>query len=91
MYLALAGIGKIGIVDFDTVDICNLQRQILHQNGADIGKPKAALGEGDLNAYNPDVEVVTHDTPITSDNAMEIIAGTTTSSTAPTTSRPATS
>jgi len=74
VYLALAGIGKIGIVDFDTVDISNLQRQILHQN-ADIGKLKAISAKETINAYNPDVEVVTHEVPITSDNAMEIIAG----------------
>ncbi len=74
VYLALAGIGKIGIVDFDTVDISNLQRQILHQND-DIGKPKAQSAEETINAYNPDVEVVTHNVPITSDNSMEIIGG----------------
>jgi adenylyltransferase/sulfurtransferase len=73
VYLALAGIGKIGIVDFDTVDISNLQRQILHQN-ADIGKPKALSAKETINAYNPDVEVVMHNVPITSDNSMEIIA-----------------
>jgi len=72
VYLALAGIGKIGIVDFDTVDISNLQRQILHQN-ADIGKLKAVSAKETINAYNPDVEVVTHNVPITSDNSMEII------------------
>jgi adenylyltransferase/sulfurtransferase len=72
VYLALAGIGKIGIVDFDTVDISNLQRQILHQN-EDIGKAKALSAKETINAYNPDVEVVTHETPITSDNAFEII------------------
>jgi adenylyltransferase/sulfurtransferase len=73
VYLALAGIGKIGVVDFDTVDISNLQRQILHQND-DIGKPKAISAKETINAYNPDVEVVTHEVPITSDNSMEIIA-----------------
>ncbi len=73
VYLALAGVGKIGIVDFDTVDISNLQRQILHQN-ADIGKAKAISAKETINAYNPDVEVVTHEVPITSDNSMEIIA-----------------
>jgi len=73
VYLALAGIGKIGVVDFDVVDISNLQRQILHQN-ADIGKPKAISAKETINAYNPDVDVVTHEVPITSDNAFEIIA-----------------
>ena len=65
VYLALAGIGKIGIVDFDTVDISNLQRQILHQND-DIGKPKVVSAKETINAYNPDVEVVTHEAPLTS-------------------------
>jgi adenylyltransferase/sulfurtransferase len=73
VYLALAGIGKIGIVDFDTVDISNLQRQILHQN-EDIGKPKVQSAQETINAYNPDVEVVTHEEPQTSENAMEIIS-----------------
>ena len=72
VYLALAGIGKIGIVDFDVVDISNLQRQILHQND-DIGKPKAISAKETINAYNPDVEVVVHQEPITSENALEII------------------
>jgi adenylyltransferase/sulfurtransferase len=73
VYLALAGIGKIGVVDFDTVDLSNLQRQILHQDD-DIGKSKAQSAKETINAYNPDVEVVTHEVPITSENAMEIIA-----------------
>jgi len=73
VYLALAGIGKIGIVDFDTVDISNLQRQILHQN-EDIGKHKAESAKETIHAYNPDVEVVTHKVPITSDNSMDIIS-----------------
>lgn len=72
LYLALAGVGTIGLVDFDVVDLSNLQRQILHQN-ADIGRPKVESAKETLNAYNPDVNVVTHPTPITSDNAMEII------------------
>src|SRR5438105_683575 len=72
VYLALAGVGKIGIVDFDTVDISNLQRQILHQND-DIGKPKVVSAKETINAYNPDVEVVTHEAPLTSENSMEII------------------
>ena len=73
VYLALAGIGKIGVVDFDVVDLSNLQRQILHQD-ADVGKLKAVSAKETINAYNPDVEVVTHGVPITSENALEIIA-----------------
>lgn len=72
-YLALAGVGKIGIVEFDVVDRSNLQRQTLHQND-DIGKPKAQSAKETLLAYNPHIEVVTHETPITSDNAFEIIS-----------------
>ncbi len=72
VYLALAGVGTIGLVDFDIVDLSNLQRQILHQND-DVGRPKVESAKETLNAYNPDVNVVTHPTPLTSDNAMEII------------------
>ncbi|HEY5640074.1 MAG TPA: ubiquitin-like small modifier protein 1 [Dehalococcoidia bacterium] len=72
LYLALAGVGTIGIVEFDTVDLSNLQRQVLHQN-ADVGKRKTVSAKETINSYNPDVNVVLHETPITSDNAMEII------------------
>ena len=73
LYLALAGVGTIGIVDFDIVDLSNLQRQILHQND-DIGRPKVESAKETLNAYNPDVSVVTHEAPLTSENAIEIIS-----------------
>ena len=73
VYLALAGVGTLGIVDFDTVDITNLQRQILHYND-DVGKPKVQSAKETLLAYNPDVNVITHEAPLTSDNAMEIMA-----------------
>jgi molybdopterin/thiamine biosynthesis adenylyltransferase/molybdopterin converting factor small subunit len=72
LYLALAGVGTIGIVDFDTVDLSNLQRQILHQND-DIGKRKVVSAQETINAYNPDVKVVTHEQPLHSENAMEIV------------------
>ncbi len=72
LYLALAGIGRIGIVDFDVVDRSNLQRQILHVTDS-IGIPKVDSAKARLNAHNPNVEVVTHEEPITSDNAFEII------------------
>ncbi|HZP26214.1 MAG TPA: ubiquitin-like small modifier protein 1 [Dehalococcoidia bacterium] len=72
LYLALAGVGTIGIVDFDVVDLSNLQRQVLHQN-EDIGRPKTESARDTLLSYNPDINVVIHDTPLTSDNAMEII------------------
>ncbi len=73
LYLALAGVGKIGIVDFDFVDRSNLQRQILHQT-ADIGKPKVISARETLQAHNPNINVVTHEAPITSDNAFEFIS-----------------
>src|SRR2546430_8437272 len=57
MYLAAAGIGKLGIVDFDNVDFSNLQRQILHTD-ADVGRPKAQSAKETINAINPGVEVV---------------------------------
>jgi adenylyltransferase/sulfurtransferase len=72
MYLAAAGIGKIGIVDFDTVDYSNLQRQILHTD-ADVGQPKAQSARETLKGINPNVEVVLHNTRITSENALELI------------------
>jgi molybdopterin/thiamine biosynthesis adenylyltransferase/molybdopterin converting factor small subunit len=72
LYLALAGVGTVGIVDFDIVDLSNLQRQILHQND-DVGRPKVVSAQETLNAYNPDVRVITHEAPITSENALEII------------------
>ncbi len=73
IYLALAGVGTIGIVDFDTVDLSNLQRQLLH-NTETVGWRKVESARQTLNRYNPDVEIVTHEVPITSHNAMELIA-----------------
>jgi sulfur-carrier protein adenylyltransferase/sulfurtransferase len=73
MYLAAAGIGKIGIVDFDSVDFSNLQRQIIHTT-ADVGRPKTASAKETINAINPNVEVVLHNARLTSENALEIIA-----------------
>src|SRR6478672_11782669 len=72
MYLAAAGIGKIGIVDFDTVDYSNLQRQILHTD-ADVGRSKAESAKETIRGINPNVEVVIHNTAINSGNAFEII------------------
>ena len=73
IYLALAGVGTIGIVDFDTVDVTNLQRQILHHND-DVGRRKVESARETLESYNPGVKVVAHEEPLTSDNAMGIIA-----------------
>ena len=72
VYLTLAGVGTIGLVDFDTVDLSNLQRQILHQTD-DVGRPKVQSAKETLLDYNPGVNVVTHEAPLTSDNALEII------------------
>ena len=72
LYLALAGVGTIGIVDFDVVDMSNLQRQMLHQTN-DVGKRKVVSAKESLNAFNPDVNVVLHEVWLTSENAMDII------------------
>jgi adenylyltransferase/sulfurtransferase len=73
MYLAAAGIGKIGIVDFDEVDFSNLQRQIIHGT-ADVGRPKAESARDTIKRINPNVEVVLHNTRLTSENALDILA-----------------
>ena len=72
IYLTLAGVGTIGLVEFDDVDVTNLQRQILHFND-DIGKPKVQSAVETLKSYNPDTVVNIHEEPISSLNAMEII------------------
>lgn len=72
LYLALAGVGTIGIVDFDTVDVSNLQRQILHTD-ADVGRRKVISARETLEAHNPEVNVIMHEEPINADNAMDII------------------
>lgn len=74
MYLAAAGVGKLGVIDFDRVDITNLQRQILHTT-ADIGRPKVESAVEHLRSINPTIEVVGHDALLTSDNAFEILGG----------------
>jgi adenylyltransferase/sulfurtransferase len=73
LYLALAGVGTIGLVDFDTVDLSNLQRQVLHTTET-IGMPKVQSAKITLARYNPDVNVVAHEFPINSENAMDLIA-----------------
>lgn len=72
LYLAAAGIGKLGIVDFDVVDYSNLQRQILHTD-ADVGRSKAESAKETINSLNPHVEVILHNTRLTSANALDII------------------
>src|SRR6202171_2285846 len=65
MYLAAAGIGKIGLVDFDVVDFSNLQRQIIHGT-ADVGRPKADSARERLQAINPEVRLDLYETRLTS-------------------------
>jgi hypothetical protein len=72
MYLAAAGIGKIGIVDFDTVDYSNLQRQILHTD-ADVGRSKALSAKETIHGINPNCEVVIYNTRISAENALDLI------------------
>jgi thiazole biosynthesis adenylyltransferase ThiF len=72
MYLAAAGVGTIGIVDADEVDLSNLQRQIIHTT-ADIGKPKVKSAKETMNAMNPDVEVKTYHKFVDSSNIRELI------------------
>ena len=74
LYLAAAGIGTIGLVDFDVVDLSNLQRQILHTT-ADVGRPKIDSAEAKLKALNPDLVVNRYEFPINSDNALDLFAG----------------
>ena len=72
MYLAAAGVGTIGIVDADEVDLSNLQRQIIHST-ADIGKPKVKSAKETMNAMNPDVQVKTYHMFVDSTNIRELI------------------
>src|SRR3989337_2253767 len=68
MYLAAAGVGRIGIVDFDTVDYSNLQRQLLHGT-PDVGRSKLDSAKDRLNAINPNVHIETYDAALSSANA----------------------
>jgi molybdopterin/thiamine biosynthesis adenylyltransferase/rhodanese-related sulfurtransferase len=72
LYLGAVGVGTIGLMDGDTVDITNLQRQVLHTT-ADVGKPKVESGTRTLKALNPDVNVVSLPMRITVDNVMDVI------------------
>ena len=71
MYLAAAGIGRLGLVDFDVVDASNLQRQIIHGT-KDVGRPKIASARDRIQDINPHVEIETHETRLTSENAMRL-------------------
>jgi sulfur-carrier protein adenylyltransferase/sulfurtransferase len=74
LYLAAAGVGTLGVVDFDVVDVSNLQRQILHGT-KDVGRSKLASARARLHDVNPHVRVETYETRLTSANALEIIGG----------------
>src|SRR5574341_2405624 len=74
LYLAAAGVGHLGLVDFDAVDLTNLQRQILHGT-ADVGRPKLASARARLADANPHVHVETYEARLTSANALEIMRG----------------
>ena len=74
LYLAAAGVGTIGIVDYDVVDSTNLQRQILH-NIDRIGMAKTESARETISALNPDVKVVTHNERLTAENALKIMRG----------------
>ncbi len=74
LYLTAAGVGTIGLVDFDVVDVSNLQRQIIHFN-TDVGRPKVQQRREKLQAINPDVKILLHEHPIDSTNALELFAG----------------
>ena len=71
MYLAAAGIGTIGLVDYDVVDDTNLQRQVIHGN-ASLGTLKVESARARMLDINPYIEVVTYNEPFTSENALEI-------------------
>jgi adenylyltransferase/sulfurtransferase len=72
MYLAAAGVGTLGILDFDRVDLTNLQRQIIHST-ADVGRPKVESAVDRLRGINPGIEIVPHDVVLSSANAFDIL------------------
>lgn len=74
LYLAAAGIGRLGLADFDVVDVTNLQRQVVFGT-SDAGRAKPLAAAERLTDLNPHVEIVTHETKLTSDNALDIIGG----------------
>jgi sulfur-carrier protein adenylyltransferase/sulfurtransferase len=71
LYLTAAGVGKIGLVDFDVVDFTNLQRQVTF-GSSDVGKPKTEAARARLSNLNPDVEIAPYETKLTSENALEL-------------------
>ncbi len=73
LYLSAAGVGTLGLVDFDTVDFTNLQRQVIHFT-SDVGKPKLESAKQKISAINPFVNVKTYETKLTSENALQLFA-----------------
>jgi adenylyltransferase/sulfurtransferase len=74
LYLAAAGVGQLGIIDFDRVDASNLQRQVIHDH-SQLGEPKTLSAKNRLKAINPDVEVTAYDLKLEASNALDIIQG----------------
>src|SRR5579871_3320362 len=72
LYLAAAGIGKIGIVDFDVVDFTNLQRQVIHSTN-DVGRKKLDSAAEKMQGINPHLKIVKHETALSSENALEVL------------------
>lgn len=72
LYLAAAGVGRIGIVDFDVVDFTNLQRQVIHGT-SDVGRKKLDSAGDRMHAINPHIEIEKHEAALTSENALEIL------------------
>ncbi|MCC6419357.1 MAG: molybdopterin-synthase adenylyltransferase MoeB [Gemmataceae bacterium] len=73
LYLAAAGVGRIGLIDFDVVDFSNLQRQILHGT-ADVGRSKLQSAKESIQAINPEVQIDLYETRLTSENALQLFA-----------------
>src|SRR5271154_6502721 len=71
LYLAAAGVGRIGLVDFDVVDFTNLQRQVLFGT-SDVGRPKIAAAADHLRNLNPEIEIDSYETRLTSENALDL-------------------
>ncbi|WP_329241520.1 adenylyltransferase/sulfurtransferase MoeZ [Actinoallomurus sp. NBC_01490] len=74
LYLAAAGVGTLGVIDFDVVDESNLQRQIIHGQ-SDVGRPKAESAAASIKEVNPLVKVIVHNEPLSNDNVMDIFSG----------------
>lgn len=72
LYLAAAGVGTVGLIDADVVDLSNLQRQVIHAT-ADVGRPKVESAAAKMRALNPDVKVETHHGRLTAANALELV------------------